>query len=734
MMGLATTFIGLVLALGSACALAAPLQVSLSSNPTTCQPMTVTWDTSAGAAPWTVTVAPLGHVPISVSLPANYMTAKSWHWDWDVPGYASASQVIVAVSDSTGKVAGTSALSTLTKAGSCGPAPQEHLDFIWYPPTSSPKQCSDWLLTIQEDRGNLGLKMPVDLLVLPENDVPTRLRITNARHSSVDWTVNYPRGTNFAIASFDAGTSGTGGVGGQAYTVGRGRSASCIGTSQREAVAGLPAASSTASPVAASTSAPSRMATSRVPTTSTNVNSKATSTSVPAANVAAATQKSSSSAGVIGGVVGGVLGALAVAGLGIFFYKRQRSNGGPDEYGVYASTEKRSFFGGFGSGRSADRVGYSGKSAEGGRFGASTDTQGGISPFVTGRASPWRWSSRHVRVSDSQDMAQATEERRAIVNRMNDAQSSIGHSSSVSLHKGRDSIGGGGGGGLSIAPSVHSVVPDDALFPPPLPMNRAMMPSHGGFGVGTTVEAGVGAGIGTFGMKQGWGRDRSDSGSSQRDPFRNPSNVLTPPPKGTPLPSMQQQQFQHYPQQHYQQYQQSQHDSSRTRQHPASRDSIAAIAGLPLSPSSTYTSASGAGAGASTGPTRSRDLTGTAPTPFSNSARVEEQDLSTMRIPPPAPISTSLFDPYSHASRLYSDTEVAHINAALYPSRDDRANAATPTSIASAGSAPRYADPKESAARFRTLETQLLNDRKKVVSQAFSEELSDDEDGLPYMS
>ncbi|SPO21127.1 uncharacterized protein UTRI_00604 [Ustilago trichophora] len=699
--------------------------------------MKISWDTSAGTAPWTVTVAPLGHVPISVTLPANYMTSKSWHWDWDVPGYTNAvSSVIVAVSDSTGRVAGTSGLSKLNRAGSCS-APPEHLDFIWYPPGGSPKQCEDWLLTVQEDRGNLGLKMPVDLLILPENDVPTRLRITDQKHSSVDWTVNYARGTSFAIASFDAGTSGTGGVGGQAYTVGHGRSTSCIGANQREAVAGLPAASSTASPVAASsTSAPSRMATSRLPTTAASTNAKSNPTSTAAAKVDATSEKSSTSSGVIGGAVGGVLGALVLAGLVGFCYRRQRNNRGPDEYGVYPNNEKRSFFGGLGSGRSADRMGYT-SNKEAGRFGASTDQQGGISPFVTGRASPWRWSSRPVGLSDNQDMAQIAEDRRAIVGRFNDGPGSVGHSSSVSLHRGRDSFGGGsasmGGGGLNIAPSVHSVVPDDALFPPPMPLNRNMMPSHGGGGnFAPAPGAGVGAGVGAIGMKQNWNninRDRSDPSDSQqhRDPFRNPANVINSPPKEAPLPSIQSQ---------YQQQQQSQNESSlpRSRQHPASRDSMAAIAGLPLSPSSTYTAANGSGVA-----TRSRDLTGIS-NPFNSQSqlpsRIEEQDLSTMRIPPPAPISTSLFDPYAHASRLYTDEEVAHISAALHNhnTSSERANAATPTSFTSTNSGPRYVDPKESAARFRTLETQLLNDRKKVVSKHFDDDLSDDDGGLPYMS
>ncbi|TKY90763.1 hypothetical protein EX895_000761 [Sporisorium graminicola] len=708
-----TGVIAFLLALGSTCALAAPLQVTLSSNPTTCQSTKITWDTSAGTAPWTITVAPLGHVPISVSIPANYMSGNSWSWDWNVPGYTrDVSSFIVAVSDSTGAVTGTSAMSRLSKAGSCS-APAEHLDFVWFPPSSSPRQCGDWLLTVQEDHGNLGLKMPVDLLILPENDVPTRLRITDAKRSSIDWTVNYARGTNFAIAAFDAGTSGTGGVGGQTYTVGNGRSASCVGSNPRGAVAGLPAASSTAASQSASTAAssPSRMTTSRIPASATASNAKTSATSTAAAKVDAANAKSGSSSGVIGGAIGGVLGALVIVGLVIYFCRKQR-NKGPDEYGVYPNAEKRTFFGGFGSGRSSDRSAYTSRGGQGGDFGASTDQQGGISPFVTGRASPWRFSSRAVRLSDQQDMAQLPDDRRAIVNRMNDGPRSMGHSSSVSLHRGRDSFGGLTTGGLQHAPSVHTVVPDEALFPPPMPVNRNMMPNHGPST--SSFGAGVGAGVGAMGMKQHWTRDRSDSGSSyqhqqQRDPFRNPSNIVPSPMKGTHYPYAEQyaEQGQQRQQPQYPQEQQQQQ-----RQHPASRDSMAAIAGLPLSPSSNY----------SVGlPTRSRDLTNEIP----------HQDLSTMRIPPPAPISTSLFDPYAHASRLYSDTEITHLNAALANSHD-RANAATPTSFTSTGSAPRYADPKESAARFRTLETQLLKDRKKVVSNVYDD--SDDEGGLPYMS
>ncbi|KAJ9476641.1 hypothetical protein PHBOTO_000306 [Pseudozyma hubeiensis] len=574
-----------------------------------------------------------------LTLPSNYMHGKTWSWDWDVPGFATAvSSVIVAVSDSTGTVSGTSALSKLTKAGSCS-APPEHLDFVWFPPSSSPKQCNDWLLTVQEDRGNLGLKMPVDLLILPENDAPTRLRITDAKKSSVDWTVNYARGTNFAIAAFDAGTSGTGGVGGQTYTVERGKSTSCIEASQREAVAGLPAASSTAAPLSAATStaAASRMATSRVAATATKTNAKTSATSTTADNVAATQEKSGPSGGVIGGAVGGVLAALAIAGLVIFLYRKQRSNKGPDEYGVYPNNEKRSFFGGFGSGRSTNRDGFSGRGARDGGFGASTDRQGGISPFVTGRASPWRWSSRQpVGLSDHQDMAQIQDERRAIANRMNSEPRSMGHSSSVSLHRSGDSINASGGVGLNLAPSVHSVVPDDALFPPPMPVHRNMILSNSG-SMGN-VGAGLGAGAaGAIGTKRHWNRDRSDSDST-----------------------------------------------------------------IPIQPSSQY--------------------------------GVEHQDLSTMRIPPPAPVTTSLFDPYAHASRLYSDQEIAHLNAALAKGHNDRAHATTPTSVHSHNSAPRYADPKESAARFRTLDDQLRNDRKKVVSSVFAhEDDSDDEGGLPYM-
>uniref|UniRef100_V5EMW2 Uncharacterized protein n=2 Tax=Kalmanozyma brasiliensis (strain GHG001) TaxID=1365824 RepID=V5EMW2_KALBG len=395
------------------------------------------------------------------------MSGNTWSYDWNVPGYPSASNVIVAVSDSKGAVSGTSSLTRLSKAGSCS-APSEHLDFIWFPPASAPKQCDPWRITVQEDRGNLGLKMPVDLLIMPENDVPTRLRLTG-KQSSVDWTANYARGTQFAIASFDAGSSGTGGVGGSIYTVAAGRSAACLNRAQSEAIAGLPAASSTAAArVAVSTSsAASRMTTLRIHTsTGTHIPKSTPTSGNTAANVNTTPEKSGTSTGVIGGAVGGVLGALAIGGLAFFFCKRQRKRG-PDEYGVFAGGEKRTIFGG----RSAD------PGMPGGRFGASTDQQGGISPFVTGRASPFDRFSRNAEMA--QVPAGAGMER--------------GHSSSISLHRGKGSLGGSA---LGHAASVQSVVPDEALFPPPLPRNM------------------------------GWNRDRADS-----DPFRNPTN-----PYEAPLP------------------------------------------------------------------------------------------------------------------------------------------------------------------------------------------------------
>lgn len=616
-----------LLALGSSGALAAPVSVTLSNNPTTCSPVKITWDTSAGTAPWTVTVAPLGHVPISVSLPANYMTGNSWSWDWNVPGYSSVSSVIVAVSDSKGAATGTSALTRLGKAGSCS-APPEHLDFVWYPPTSDPHQCDDWRLTVQEDHGNLGLKMPVDMLIMPENEEPTRLRITDNRQSSVDWTVNYARGTRFAIASFDAGSSGTGGVGGDIYAVGAGRSNGCINRDQREAVAGLPAASSTATPLAATTSttAPSRMATSRISHTTTGSAAKSTPTTpTSASNVDATSSDSGPSSGVIGGAIGGVLGALALGGLAYFLYRRKRTSKGPDEYGVYASNEKRSIFG---SGRSADRNGFTG------RGGASTDQQGGISPFVTGRASPWRWSSRPVQ-----------DERR----RMND----MGRSSSISL--GRESVAGQSLGGKAL--SIHSIVPDDALFPPPPPMPvPRMVPGMGGQ----------------------W------NGEVRQDPFRNPVEKQAALP---PLPPPQQ---------------------VISRESPR-----AAQPNLPPHQPSSAPPQQAA----------FRNSPRTLPSNLPHSA--PPQDLNTAFIPPPAPLRTSIFDPYSHASHLYTPDEVYQLNNAL--AAHERADAATPTSTTSSA---RYADPKESAARFKTLETQLRDERKKVVSMY--EEDSDDE-GLPYM-
>ncbi|PWZ01470.1 hypothetical protein BCV70DRAFT_215932 [Testicularia cyperi] len=689
---------------------AARLDVTLSKDPATCAPLAVSWDASKGTGPWTVTVAPLGHNPVAVALPANYMPGNAWTWSWNVPGYSSAvSQIIVAVSDSTGKTSGTSSLARLAKSGSCA-APIEELDFIWYPSKSDPRQCDDWKFTVQEDTGNLGLRMPVDILLLPEDLEPTRIRITDDKDDSIDWTVNYPSGTKFAVAAFDAGRSGSGGVGGDVYTIASGKSAFCISSTQKEAVAGLPGASSTV----AAAPATSRMATIRTSATGVAPKASGTSTHAPTAvsDSASSNVEKASSGAAVGGGIGGGLAALAIVGGLVFLYRKRSQDSGPDEYGVYQDrSEKKSFFSRFGSNGGIDGKG---------------DANGGISPFTAGRASPWRWSSKPESAAEtSQDAPPSfADERRAIVSRFNDAASSVGRSSSVSLHRDRNSFGAGanstpfgGPGGIFGASSVHSVVPDEALFPPP-------RPTHGTIaGFGVAVGVGAGAAVGS--------RERSYSNTSgtPSDPFGNP-----------PLPLQKDSETQHPPQSQPLTRTNEPRSSDQRPRHPASRDSIAALAGLPLSPSSAY-------AQSSLYRSPSRELirppgSGPVSNPFANpsssspasSIQQHRVPSSNPRLPSLAPVQTSAFDPFPQSQSRSFSNDTAHVRAGLganAESLDDpyqRTMSATPTSA----TGPRYVDPRESAALFRSFDAQLRDDRKKVVSRAYSDASTDD-GGLPYM-
>lgn len=591
------TVLPLLLSATHTVAQSSPLQVNV-GEAKTCSPMTVSWDASKGRAPWTVTVAPLGHVPTNVELSSSYMSGSStWSWSWDVPRFTGKiEQLIVAVSDATGQVSGTSALIDIASgAGSCAASADESLDFIWYTPKAAPTQCHDWKISFQEDKGNLGLEMPVDILLLPVQGEPQRLHVFSSRASSVDWTVNFPSGTEFAVAAFDQGTSGTGGVGGQTYTVDTSSRTSCLDRTQKEAALGLPSATSKVSQAAATASAATSSGMKTVRHSHTSSAAGPTATKSPNQATSDDEEKSSTHGAAIGGAVGGVIGALVLVGAlswAFIVYRRNRR-------------EEDEFFGG--------------KVVKGPhRWSSASDGMRSVVPFTTGRQSPWRQS---VQVLAPNKMGR--------YHNLADDPVMIGNASRSSLN------GAPGASVLSHATSVHSVVPDDALFPPPLPVVTRRAPSP--------------------------------------DPFSDEQALQV-----------------------------------TRRNHPSTRDSKIAIAGLPLPPTQTIT--------------RNQPPPPSQPT---SQLSFQQTSHSIARIPPPAPASTSLFDPYTHMSQLYSEEEARRI--ANMVNEEARL---TPTHSEVGRISPRYADPKESAARLRHLDEQLLQERKRVVSTA---SVASSSSGLPYM-
>ncbi|CAO1616412.1 unnamed protein product [Jaminaea pallidilutea] len=325
---------------------AAPLAVTISDDVQTCDSMTVTWDITQGIAPWTITVAPVGQFPVSVAVPAGYMPAsagKQWSWEWQVPNYSNPSQVIVAVSDSTGKFAGTSSLQSIAQGtGSCA-APDTTLDFVWYPVNdeTAPTYCNAWPVAWQVDKTNNGIEVPVEFVVLGENSYPLQYS-AGMRDSEWEMPVLLASGTKFVMAAFDAGKSGTGGVG-DVYTVGAQRG-SCVSSGAKPSV-GLVSATAAASAAPASSTASTSKASSTSSASSSRMTtiSRSSGASTAAASTAApttssddadASKKSSSSSsssssngGAIAGAVIGVLAALALLAAAIIFWRRRKQDG-----------------------------------------------------------------------------------------------------------------------------------------------------------------------------------------------------------------------------------------------------------------------------------------------------------------------------------------------------------------------------------------------------------------------
>lgn len=300
----------------------------LHSPPKTGSTATVSWDASQGKAPWTIIVAPINQMPVAVTIPTSYMSASldTWTWNWSIPDYSETLEVIVAVSDASGDYAGVSALSTISAGSKSCTKPSTELDFIWYPPSTSPTSCSTWKLTWNVDRGNRGITPPVEWVLLPENGTP----LTYAASSSDEtWNmpVNWATGTNFVLAAFDQGPLGSGGVG-DLYTVASGGKAVCSSL-PRAVTQGLVKATDVAS--IASSSATSSRPSSSSSTRHSNSQTTATAASTGNDNASSSSSStSSSSKGNTGTVAGAVVGAFAgfavLGGLILWWWRRRGSS------------------------------------------------------------------------------------------------------------------------------------------------------------------------------------------------------------------------------------------------------------------------------------------------------------------------------------------------------------------------------------------------------------------------
>lgn len=305
--------------------------------------MTITWDVSSGSAPWTLLIAPVNWLPVTVTIPSSYMSssALTWSYDWSVPDYSDTPQVVAAVSDSSGKHSGVSAITSISAGRASCDAPSEAQDFVWYGAAASPRNCGSWKINWVKDKGNSGIVAPVEFSILPEGGTPVTYRADKG-DTSWEMPVDWVQGTKLIIAAFDAGKSGTGGVG-DVYTVGK--TAEDCDTGSGSPTAGLAAASMTAS-AARTTSATSSRGGS---TSSTDRHRASTSsqhgTSSASSGASSGTGLSSGSASSDAGVdisntskntSGAKVGAAAAAsaicivvliGLAFWWYRRRQAKG-----------------------------------------------------------------------------------------------------------------------------------------------------------------------------------------------------------------------------------------------------------------------------------------------------------------------------------------------------------------------------------------------------------------------
>lgn len=400
-----------------------------------------------------MTILPLNHIPTTVSLPASYSSDTAWSYSWDVPNYGDGDgEVIVAVADASGAVAGTSKFLPVRSGGSCARA-TESLDFVWFGPDAAPNECGTWPVRWQTDRSNNGITPPVSVTFVPEQGVPATY-VADAKDTRFDWQVDYPRGTKFTMVLTDKGKSGTGGVG-LKYTVGAGSRSSCSPNNAGLTQGVLNAATSTEAQAAARTSG---MTTSRAHKTSAAATHHGSATPAGTADALDGNAQASKGSSNGGAIAGGVVGALLAIGAivaGVLYWRRRRRNAkqGPfgDQFqtpwryeidgapvkGVRRSRPTSRLFGALGLGGGASAA--AGASSGGGTRremrslnddGASLVQASQSSYFATAAYPSTQQSNMHRRSTSSADAAFGTP-------------------------------------GMPPPPAQARVVPDNQLFPPP---------------------------------------------------------------------------------------------------------------------------------------------------------------------------------------------------------------------------------------------------------------------------
>lgn len=484
-----------------------PIKVNSASS---CSQLPISWDASQGTAPWTVMIALADSAPFTFNVPQA--SGSNFAVNWNVPKLSQNAQALVAVADSTGDVSGVSSFFSLNAgSGSCA-AIQVDLDFVWYPTNNknTAGHCEDWGISWQTDTKNSGAKGTISFTFLPENGKPVTVNAGTGAQGSFKYTVPFPSGTKFLASANDQGNSGTGGVG-DLYSVSNlGQSRSCVALNT--VGNGLPKGSGTLAPAStASTSTQSKTKGSAKTSSSVAAASNTSGGNTPAvsANDAASDHKSNT-AGTAVGATFGVLGALALLGI-LFWWLRKKHRAKQDEQNAWG--------------------------------GAASNGQ------ATANVSPWRYSASPYGAPQTNSRASAWLRRASgtaatnfrVLGRGNNSQADMGHGRSGSItssaqppmqqamyrnmsvpqdHYALSSIGGTNpsdhfprspsptysqkfGGGKSI----HSTVPDTALFPPPGP--RSYGYEEGGYGV-PRQQRPV--------QQQGW---QSEANSPFADPVRD---------------------------------------------------------------------------------------------------------------------------------------------------------------------------------------------------------------------